>query len=271
MKTFKLRDGNEIPALGFGTWKLNGEDCIEAVKNAIQIGFRHIDTAEMYGNHREVAKGIKNSGIKREELFITTKIPPHELSYNFIIENCQNYLQELEIEYIDLLLIHWPNKKYPIGESLSALNKLKMDGKIKSLGVSNFTIHHLEDAKETVVEVVNNQVEMHIEFNQKELREYCLKNQIVLTAYSPLGRGSNLNNPVLVEIAKTHNSTPAQIALSWINSKGVIAIPKSLHIERIKENFESQNLVLSEEDIAKIDAIPQKERTVAASWNEFSY
>ena len=271
MKTFKLKDGNEIPFIGFGTWRLNGDECIKAVKYAIEAGYRHIDTAELYGNHKEVGLAIKSSGVKREDLFITTKIPPHDLSYNSVIESCYRYLKELEIEYIDLLLIHWPNKKYPIGETLSGMQKLKSDGKIRSIGVSNFTIHHLEDTKETIVEVVNNQVEMHIEFNQKELREYCKNKGIIITAYSPLGRGNNLDNPVLIEISKIHNATPSQVALSWINSKEVIAIPKSSKPARIKENFDSQNIKLSDEEIAKIDAIPQKDRTVVASWNEFSY
>lgn len=271
MKTFQLNDGNEIPALGFGTWKLTGDKCTEAVKNALEIGYRHIDTADMYGNHSEVNKGIKESGIAREEIFLTTKIPPHDLSPDSVKNNCKHYLQELGVEYIDLFLIHWPNNKYPIGETLKAMEELKKEGLIISFGVSNFTIHHLRDAQEAGFEVVNNQVEMHVGFAQKELREYCNSNKIIMTAYSPLARGEGLDNNILVEIAKAHNATPAQIALAWINASGVVAIPKSADKARIKENFESQNITLSKEEIEKIDSIPEGGRMVAAGWNEFDY
>lgn len=271
MKTFTLKDGNQIPALGFGTWKLTGENCVNAVKSALNTGYRHIDTADMYGNHKEVGSAIAASSVKREEIFLTTKVPPFDLSYNTVIESCHRYLEELGVEYLDLLLIHWPNKKYPIGETLSAMHKLKLDGKIKSIGVSNFTIHHLEDIKSTIVEVVNNQIEMHVKFAQKELREYSQKESIILTAYSPLGRGEDLTNPELVKIAQEYKATPAQIALAWIMSKGVVAIPKSAQEARIKENFESQNIELSQETIKIIDSIPQGERLVEADWNEFDY
>ncbi|TSC55666.1 MAG: aldo/keto reductase [Parcubacteria group bacterium Greene0714_21] len=227
MKSLVLNSQASIPMLGFGTWQLVGDTGIKAVAKALGVGYRHIDTADRYGNHKEISQAIELSSLKREDLFITTKIPNTLLSREDVFLSVDRYLQELNTNYIDLLLIHWPNKNIPIAETLGAMRTLKEQGKVKAIGVSNFTIHHLKDAKATGVEVTNNQIELHPTFNQKELREYCAANNIVVTAYSPLGRGQDIGLPLFQELVKKYNSSPAQVILNWILQLGCVAIPKS--------------------------------------------
>src|SRR5260221_2711941 len=195
MKEFKLSTKTSIPALGLGTWLLTGRDCIDGVEAALEIGYRHIDTADMYGNHYEVRKGIEQSGIKREEIFITSKVWRDNLHYNDLIETCKRNLEELNIAYLDLYLMHWPNRKIPLKETFDAFEFLKAEGLIKACGVSNCNIHHLSDIMKNGYTIVNNQVEFHPALNQKELKEFCDKNNIVITAYSPLGHGRDLALP----------------------------------------------------------------------------
>lgn len=226
MKTIRLNVDAQIPILGFGTWQLNDTICVDAVKNALLTGYRHIDTADIYGNHLEVAQGIRESGVPRNEIFITTKVFFPDLHGDRVIQKCKHFLSELETDYIDLLLIHWPNKKIPIEETLHAMNSLKNEGKIKAIGVSNFTIQHLEKALATGVKITNNQIELHPSFKQKEMREYCKANNITVTAYSPLGQGVDLQIPLIQELARKYTVSPAQVVLNWIITQNVIAIPK---------------------------------------------
>lgn len=271
MKTLPLKDGGSIPAIGFGTWKLEGFSCTDSVAEAIRIGYRHIDTADSYGNHDEVGQGIIKSAVPREEIFLTSKVWWDKLSGENVKKSVGRFLEELRTDYLDLLLIHWPNRSVPINETLNAMQEIKQLGKIRSLGVSNFTINHLKKTNETNIHPVVNQVEMHVSFNQKEMRDFCNEEKIIVTAYSPLGRGSDIENDMLKYMADKYKKTPAQIALAWIMSKGVVPIPKSSHPERIKENFESINIELTDEDIKKIDDLPQNERQVSPAWNEFEY
>jgi len=272
MRTIRLNDAASIPVLGLGTWMLTGEICVESVLTALKLGYRHIDTADAYGNHREVAEGIKRSGIPRKELFITTKL---HLSKGYerdtVLASGERFLEELGLEYIDLLLIHWPDRSTPFSETLGAMNELKKKGLVCALGVSNFTPHHLEDAFATGAEITNNQVELHPSFNQKVLREFCASKNIAITAYSPLGRKRDLELPLLAELAKKYEVSPAQIALNWILSRDMIAIPKSSHPARLKENFEADSFTMDEADLKRIDEIPQNERIVWPTFADFKY
>ncbi|MBI1961394.1 MAG: aldo/keto reductase, partial [Parcubacteria group bacterium] len=262
MKTLTFKNGQTIPALGLGTWKLKGDECVRAVSAALEIGYTHIDTADAYDNHHEVGKAIKASGIPRDALFVTSKIWPDEQQKSAVIPACERILSELGLEYLDLLLMHWPDRSIPFADTLGEMEKLRAQGLIRSNGVSNFTVHHLQDALETGKEFVANQVEFHPTLNQKELKAFCDEHQILMTAYSPLARGKDLDLPAIIELAEKYEKTPAQIIINWVLAKGMAAIPKSATPRRIKENWEAQNFELSEEDVAKIDAIGGANRVV---------
>lgn len=271
MKNLKFKNGNVVPALGFGTWKLVGDEAFNSTLKALEVGYRHIDTADKYGNHKQVGRAIEESGIDRKEIFLTTKVWYSELDTSKLNKSVDRFLEELETGYLDLLLIHWPNKGVKIKETLEAMNKLKVKGVIKNIGVSNFTVNHIKDCLKTGVEVVNNQVELHPTFAQSQLHQFCKENGILLTAYSPLGRGADLELPVLVEIAKKHNKTVPQVILNWIVSRDIIAIPKGTSEAHIRENFEALDFILSEEDVEDIEALDRNARLVDNEWSEFDY
>ncbi|MDO8633307.1 MAG: aldo/keto reductase [Candidatus Wildermuthbacteria bacterium] len=271
MKTIQLNNSVSIPVLGFGTWQLTGEDCLKSVQLALKTGYLHIDTADKYGNHREVGKAILQSNISRDEIHLTTKVWRTDLAKDAVSASCDRFLQELQTDYIDLLLIHWPNKTIPITETLEAMNKLKESGKIRAIGVSNFTKHHLEDALKTGIKITNNQIEIHPSFKQEEMKTFCDEKGIALTAYSPLGRGQDIALPVIQEIAQKHNTNPAQVILAWLLNRGIIAIPKSDKQEEIESNFKAPELVLSKEDIEAINATPQGPRLVNPEFAEWDY
>lgn len=260
-----------IPPLGFGTWKLSGDIAAKSVSTALEVGYRHIDTADRYGNHREVGQAIKSSGLKREELFVTTKVFFDELHYQQILDNANRYLEELQIDYIDLLLVHWPNKNISLTETFDAMTKVKEDKIVKHIGVSNFTIHHIEDVLSKGYEIENNQVELHPTFNQTELVEFCETKNIKVTAYSPLGMGDELKNDVVLKLAEKYTVSPAQVILNWIMARGIVAIPKSSNPDNIRDNFNSQNWKMEVGDIALMNEIPQKPRLLSPPWNEFDY
>lgn len=243
---------NNIPVLGLGTWMLTGQKCIEAVKKAIELGYSHIDTADWYGNHVEIGQAIKD--FNRKELFIVSKVQPHYLSYDDVLRLCDKALRELKTDYIDLYLIHWPNPDIPIEESLRAFKKLQDEGKIKRFGVSNFGIKELKEALEkSEIPIVNNQIEFHPYLYKKDLLEFCQKNNVSVTAYSPLGRGELLDDPVITSAAKKYGKTPAQICLRWALQKDTIVIPKASSEEHLKDNMDIFDWQISEEDMKEID------------------
>ena len=271
-KLIKLNDDLSLPILGFGCWQLEpGGECQQSVEWALEAGYRHIDTADGYGNHKDVAAAIKNSGIAREKLYITTKIRPHSLDKVRVKECGERFLEELGTDYIDLLLIHWPNREVAIEETLGAMAELNEKGVVRALGVSNFNQHHLEDAMKTGIIFSNNQVELHPTFNNRELREFCQKNGITVTSYSSNGRGQDLELPEVLELAEKYEKTPYQIILAWVRQQDVIAIPRSTKKERIIENFGSLDFNLSAEDMEKLNQIKQKPRLSAPDWADFDY
>lgn len=271
MKKFTFKNGNVIPALGFGTWKLEGEDAFNATLKALEVGYRHIDTADKYGNHREVGKAIRDAKVQRPEIFLTTKIWHSELSAENLRRSAERFLEELQTDYIDLLLIHWPNRNISLEESLKAMDQLKEKGIIRNIGVSNFTARHLKDCLKSGVEVVNNQVELHPTFGQFGLVDFAKEHGIITTAYSPLGRGADLQLPELLRIAEKYGKTVPQVIINWIISRGIIAIPKASGEEHIRENFEALDFDLASDDIEAINNLDKGERLIDNDWSEFDY
>ncbi len=269
----KLNNNIEMPIIGLGTWKLRNQKCINVVKKALELGYNHLDTAEMYLNESEIGQSIK--GFNRERLFITSKVTPEDLDYFRVIGACEQSLARLETPYLDLYLIHWPNKYLDMNNILKAFKELYDEGKIKSFGVSNFTIHHLKDTfkitKELGLPVSVNQVEFHPMLYQKELLDFCKENNIVITSYSPLARGKVFEEPILNNIAKKYNKTAGQIALRWLLEKGTIVIPKASSETHLKENLEILNFKLNQDDIKKIDSIKEKQRLINPDFAEFDY
>lgn len=261
---------NGIPILGFGTWQITGRTCQQAVQIALEIGYRHIDTADAYDNHRAVGEGIKQSGIKRKDIFLTSKVWRDKLHYKNVLTSAQRFLQELQTDYLDLLLVHWPNKKIPLEETFAALEELKQTGIIRNLGVSNFTIAHLDEALRLNKNIVNLQIEFHPSLYQKDLKAYCDQHGIAATAYSPLAQGKDFQLPVIQELTKKYNRPPSQIILNWIISKNVIAIPRSAKRKNIEDNFNVFEWQLDSEDTAQIDSLNLRRRMINPHFSEFS-
>ncbi|MCY8198339.1 glyoxal/methylglyoxal reductase [Bacillus subtilis] len=259
--TVKLHNGVEMPWFGLGVFKVeNGNEATESVKAAIKNGYRSIDTAAIYKNEEGVGIGIKESGVAREELFITSKVWNEDQGYETTLAAFEKSLERLQLDYLDLYLIHWPGKdKYK--DTWRALEKLYKDGKIRAIGVSNFQVHHLEELlKDAEIKPMVNQVEFHPRLTQKELREYCKAQGIQLEAWSPLMQGQLLDNEVLTQIAEKHNKSVAQVILRWDLQHEVVTIPKSIKEHRIIENADIFDFELSQEDMDKIDALNKDER-----------
>ncbi|PWW42295.1 MULTISPECIES: aldo/keto reductase [Paenibacillus] len=259
--TTTLYNGVKMPWLGFGVFKVkDGEEVVEAVKTAIQAGYRSIDTAKAYNNETGVAQGIRESGIAREDLFITTKVWNGDQGYESTLAAFEASMERLELEYLDLYLIHWPVKgKYK--DTWRALEKLHKEGRIRAIGVSNFQIHHLEDLMtDATIKPAVNQVELHPLLIQTELREYCSKHQIQIEAWSPLGQGHLLEHPLLLEIAAKYSKSPAQVILRWDLQNGIVTIPKSVTPQRIRDNADLYDFELTTEEIERINQLNENKR-----------
>lgn len=255
-----LNDGVTMPWLGLGVYKTkDGEEVIHAVKTAVELGYRSIDTAAGYNNEEGVGQAIRECGVARDELFITTKVRNPDQGYESTLKAFEVSRRKLGLDYIDLYLIHWPVAgKYR--ETWKALIHLQKEGLIKSIGVSNFQIHHLKDIiEDTGVVPVVNQVEFHPLLTQRELLKYANEQGIQLEAWSPLMQG-NLDLPLLKELAEKYGKTPAQIVLRWDLQQGVITIPKSVNADRIKENAGFFDFTLSDEDVKAIEDLNKDHR-----------
>ena len=253
-----------MPMLGLGTWQNDDADqCAESVRTALETGYRHIDTAQAYGNEDAVGRGIAEADVDREDVFLATKVWISELSHDDVIESTEASLDKLGVDYVDLLYIHWPSGEYDPEGTIAAFNQLHDEGKIEHFGVSNFEPEHVEQAREHAeMPIFANQVEMHPLLPQTELREYAAETDLELVAYSPLARGQVFENDTIVDIAEAHDASPAQVSLAWLNEKGVTAIPKATSEAHIRDNAESVGLDLSEEDVERIDAIDERDRRV---------
>lgn len=250
--TLTLNNGVKIPRLGFGTYRLWGQQTVRrTLKYALEAGYRHIDTARAYGNEKHIGKVIKESGIDREEIFITTKLWNTNHGYDKALKAIDLSLKSLNLDYVDLYLIHWPVDGYR--ESWKALEKIWEDGKAQAIGVSNFMIHHLEKliSEANIIPAVD-QVEFTPYLYLKDLYNYCMNNNIIIEAYSPLTRGSKLNDPKLREIAEKYNKTTAQLLIRWGLQQDLISIPKSKHKKWIVENTQVFDFDISDEDMNKL-------------------
>lgn len=261
-QTTTLNNGIEMPWFGLGVYKAQpGPEVEQAVRDALDLGYRSVDTAALYGNEESVGKAVRESGIARDGIFVTTKVWNTDQGYENALNAFEVSRKKLGLDYIDLYLIHWPGKdKYK--DTWKALEKLYRDGYVRAIGVSNFEIHHLEDLMtDAQVKPAVNQVEYHPCLTQEPLLQYCKREQIQFEAWSPLMRGQILDNEVIVGIAQKHGKTPAQIVLRWDLDTRVVTIPKSVHRDRIIENADIFDFELSDEDIERIRQLNRDERT----------
>lgn len=259
--TTTLHNGVEMPWFGLGVFKVEeGQEVESSVKMAIHAGYKSIDTAAIYKNEEGVGKGIRESDVPREELFITTKVWNADQGYESTLKAFDESMEKLGLEYLDLYLVHWPVKgKYV--ETWKALEKLYKDGRVRAIGVSNFQIHHLQDILDVAeVKPMVNQVEYHPKLSQVELLNFCKENGIQMEAWSPLMQGQLLDNDVLKEIADAHNKSVAQVILRWDLQNGVVTIPKSVKEHRIKENADIFDFKLSADEMQKIHALNEDKR-----------
>lgn len=258
--------GASIPVLGFGTWNLNGESAAHAVTEAIGIGYRHIDTAAGYRNEDRVGEGIRASGVPRDQLFITTKVSPENLEDKAFKGSVERSLKLLDIDQLDLVLIHWPNNAVGVARSIASLNAVKQAGWTKHIGVSNHPIKLLEQAWAVTKEpIVTNQCEYHPYLDQTKLLAACRTRKMIFTAYSPLGRRAVLNDPVIVDIAKKKGKSRAQVVLRWdIQQDGIITIPKSSQAANIRANFDIFGFSLDASEMAAISALAKSHHTRVA-------
>ncbi len=258
MKIIQVK-GAAIPAIGLGTWTLKGREAQEITEKALETGYTHIDTAQMYANEAEVGKAVRSSGIDRDKLFITTKIWWENLGLEKFDRSVQHSLSQLRTDYIDLLLIHWPHPKLKLEDYMERLMHAKEQGIAKHIGVSNFTPPLLDQAVATGAELINNQVEYHPYLDQSVVIEACRRHGMSLTAYAPLARGRVTHDDIIEEIAKRHDKTPAQVTLRWLmQQEEVIAIPKTSKVKHLEENFDIFDFELSEEEIANINALKKE-------------
>jgi diketogulonate reductase-like aldo/keto reductase len=253
---------NGMPVLGLGTWE-NDEpaQCTESVANALDAGYRHVDTAQIYGNEAAVGEGIAESDVDREDVFLASKVWIDNLAPADVAASTRESLDKLGVDSVDLMYVHWPAGEYEPEETLPAFAELRDDGLIDRIGVSNFEPEHLDAAADALGEApFANQVEMHPLLRQEELREYADANGVELVAYSPLARGEVLDDPAIVDIAEKHGVSAAQVSLAWLRESGVTAIPKATGIDHIRDNLASVDLDLDDEDVAAIDDLGRTDR-----------
>jgi 2,5-diketo-D-gluconate reductase B len=256
--------GATVPKLGFGTWEILGRDCEEAVGDALEIGYRHIDTAQAYDNEAEVGKALAASGIPLKELWITTKLWRED--YGRVRDSARESLEKLQIDCVDLLLLHWPNPEFPLAATLDALAALREEGLIKHFGVSNFPAGMLREAL-AIAPILADQVEFHPFLGQDALVALAAERDFMVTAYSPLARGRVPRDETLRAIGEAHGKTAGQVALRWLLDKpNVSTIPKASSHERRVENFDVFDFELSDDERARIDALPKDERVIDPRW-----
>ena len=243
--------GFKIPIVGLGTWALR--DVARIVEQAIRVGYRHIDTAQMYGNEAEVGQGVRASGVPRAEVMVTTKVQPTNLAPHDLERSVKESLAKLRLDVIDLLLIHWPNPRVPLTETLGAMAKMKGEGYVRALGVSNFTVALLDEANKVSREpLVCNQIECHPFLNQDKVIDACRKHGMAVVAYSPVARGRAHGNDTLARIGKAHGKTDAQVSLRYLVQQGIVVIPRTSRLERLEENFALFEFDLSEQEMQEI-------------------
>jgi 2,5-diketo-D-gluconate reductase B len=260
--------GEKLPAIGFGTSQIQGGQCTEMVRTALALGYRHIDTAQAYGNEAEVGRGIAQSGVKREEIFLTTKVWRSALGARDVKRSTEESLKTLGTDHVDLLLVHWPNDSIPMGETLGAFAALKAEGKTRHIGVSNYTPRHLKEAIETHrADLFCNQVEYHPELGQDTMLSILRRLGMALVAYSPLGRGRIVKHPALAKIGAKYGKSASQVALAWlVRQDGVVTIPKASSEAHARANLDIFDFTLAPEDLAEIAKMERNSRVWEPSW-----
>lgn len=258
-KSIQLNDGYVIPTVALGTWR-SGKDTKQAVLTALENGYHHIDTAAKYDNEKEVGEAIKESGVSRDSLFVTTKLWNADIRSGNVREALETSLDKLQLDYVDLYLLHWPTEGRI--EAYLECEKLQKEGKVRSIGVCNFKKHHLEELMQYAhVTPAIDQMEFNPQVQDYEVYDYCRQQGITFEAWSPLGSGACLKDPVISDIALKYHKSNAQIILRWLLQKEIVVLPKSVHKERIIENKNLYDFEISDEDCAKIDALNRMERT----------
>ena len=268
MLYWTTKTGTKVPKLGFGTWLIKGTQCVKAVRNALEIGYRHIDTAQIYGNEAEVGQAIIESGLAREKIFLVTKVWRDSLSKKKVLQSTEESLKKLKTDYVDLLLIHWPDIRVPLQETLFAMQELIKQQKTKLIGLSNFPVKLLEISKKTVPEITCNQVEYHPFLDQRPILKVIGMHNMFLTAYSPLARNRVFKNKTIQAIGNKYSKTPGQIVLRWlIEQKNVVAIPKAAKKNHAQDNFNIFDFQLKEADRLILGSMySQNQRLVDPEW-----
>ncbi|MFL6815177.1 MAG: aldo/keto reductase [Bradyrhizobium sp.] len=256
---FVEANGAEIPAIGLGTWELRGPTCARLVEQALKLGYRHIDTAQVYENEREVGQGLRSSRVPRDEVFVTTKVWTTHFAPNDLERSTKESLTKLRLSEIDLLLLHWPNPQVPLTETLGALAHAKKLGIVRHIGVSNFTVALLEEAAAACPEpLVCNQVEYHPYLDQTRVKDACARKGMALVAYSPVAKGRIKSDQSLARIGKSYGTTAAQVCLRWLVQQNVSAIPRTSRVERLSENIDVFDFALSDGEMQQISSMGSK-------------
>jgi diketogulonate reductase-like aldo/keto reductase len=261
-------NGATIPVLGLGTWQLNGDVGSRITEQALKLGYRHLDCALIYGNEKEVGVGFHASGVKREDVFITTKVPHTELAPGPLERAVKQSLTNLRVSDVNLLLIHWPNAQIPLAETMGAMAEMQKKGFARHIGISNFTVALIEEAvKLSSVPIVTNQIEWHPYLDEEKVREACKKHGISVTAYCPIARGRAVGDEVMTRIGKKHGKSAGQVSLRWLVQKGAIVIPRTSKVERLTENMSIFDFELTPAEMAEVDALAKPAgRVVAVGW-----
>ncbi|MFC7155527.1 aldo/keto reductase [Halomarina halobia] len=262
-----------MPMLGLGTWQNDDpEQCAESVATALETGYRHVDTAQAYGNEEWVGSGIARADVARDDVFLATKVWIDNLASEDVLETTRASVDRLGVDSLDLLYVHWPAREYDPADTLGALTELQDEGLIERIGVSNFEPEHLETAQDACeAPIFANQVEVHPLLQQEELREYCADEGIEIVAYSPLARGKVFDETTLSDIAEKHDASEAQVSLAWLREKGITAVPKATSEDHLRDNWGSLALDLDDEDVRRIDDIDREDRQVHPSFAPSSW
>ena len=253
--TLTLGEELHIEQIGLGTWNLKGSQGQAAIEHALKVGYRHIDSADFYKTHGSIAEAIQTQGLKREEVFITSKLWSHSLGTDEVGPAVKRFLHELQTEFIDLLLIHWPSSSVPLAETLVAMEATRHAGKIKSIGVSNFNVELMREALQSGVPVVNNQIEYNLGHQPQDILDFCRVNDVTVTAYTPLGRGNRTQEALVDELAEKYKATREQVLLNWLVGKGMIVIPRSKNPRHIEANWSALSWRIDQEDVERINAV----------------
>jgi 2,5-diketo-D-gluconate reductase B len=252
--------GARIPLVGLGTWDLRGRTCARMVEEALRLGYRHVDTAELYDNEHEVGEGLRSSGVAREEVFVTTKVWPSHFAARELERAAKDSLTRLKLAHVDLLLLHWPNPRIALRETIGALCKVKRAGLARHIGVSNFTVALIEEAVGLADEpLVCNQIEVHPFIDQSKVIAACARHGMAVVAYSPVARGGVKRDKVLAKIGAAHDKTAVQVALRFLVQQGIVVIPRTSRVERLKENLAIFDFALSKAEMAEIARLAHRD------------